>query len=436
MPDRSRGPLLGCLFPPLLARLKVCPDKVRQLHSDESGVISLLTVFIMLGCTWLLLWVLNSAKQLDSKVRLQDAADTAGQSGVGILARGMNAIAFANQLEADLLAAVAVMQAAPGTPAASSPLVDMLLPVFQEILAGQSGQLPSQRPIPAFRSDIVRRIPSLADVVTRNVARANGLWRGPSAANSPDGPQGPLYVQLWSTTGRPIGQGSEDDPYSRTLPVLDASPSGPDARFLADPVQELDRARQEREQLVRHYLRPWALDVAGGDQVVADLLINRAQRPLRLLLDGLYRDSNLPLILRSSSTGRRELERDLMYVSVAYRLHPRTTAALMFRNPNASRAPAMAFGQLQLFLPRQRYVCCPWTETRFDPRTGEPHTVVFTDGWPGDWSASTQNWQAKLVPATAPAISAILSSGLPNENLNPAGWGQLTPRQLDELTHQ
>ena len=282
MPDRSRGAFPGCLFMPQWTRLKVYSDKVRQLHSDESGVISLLTVFIMLGCTWLLLWVLNSAKQLDSKVRLQNAADTAGQSGVGILVRGMNAIAFANQLEADLLAAVAVMQSAPGTPAASSPLVDMLLPVFQEILAGQSGRLPSQRPIPAFRSDIVRRIPSLADEVTRTVSRANGLWRGPSASNAPDGPQGPLFVQLWSTTGRPIGQGSEDDPYSRTLPVLDASPSGPDARFLADPIQELDRARQERERLVRHYLRPWALDVAGGDQVVADLLIHRAQRPLRL----------------------------------------------------------------------------------------------------------------------------------------------------------
>ena len=436
MPDRSRGTIPRCLFQTLWVRFKACPTKVRQLHSDESGVISLLTVFIMLGCTWLLLWVLNSAKQLDSKVRLQNAADTAGQSGVAILARGMNAIAFANQLEADLFAAVAVMQAAPETPAASSPLVDMLLPVFQEILAGQSGQLPSQRPIPAFRSDIVRRIPSLADEVTRTVSRANGLWRGPIAANAPDGPQGPLFVQLWSTSGRPIGQGSEDDPYSRTLPVLDASPSGPDARFLANPDQELDRARQEREQLVKHYLRPWALDVAGGDQTVADLLILRAQRRLGLLLDDLYRDSNLPLVLRSSSTGRRELERDVMYVSVAYRLHPRATAAVMFRNPNASQAPAMALGQVQLFLPRQRYVCCPWTETHMDPRTGEPHTVVFTDGWPGEWSASTQNWQAKLVPATAPALSEILSSSLPNGNLNQPGWGQLTPRQLDELTHQ
>lgn len=436
MPHRSRstfpqGPVL-----PRWSRFKTCSTKVRQLHSDESGVISLLTVFIMLGCTWLLLWVLNSAKQLDSKVRMQNAADTAGQSGVGILARGMNAIAFANQLEADLLAAVAVMQATQGTPAASSPLVSLLLPVFQEILAGQSGQLPSQRPIPAFRSDIVRRIPSLADEVSRNIGRANGLWSGPIAASTPDGPQGPLFVQLWSTTGLPIGPGSEDDPYSRTLPVLDASPGGPDARFLFDGAQELNRARREREHLVRHYLFPWALDVAGGNQAAARLLIGRAQRPLQLLLDGLYRDSNLPLVLRSPSAGRSEQERDLMYVSVAYRLHPRPTAAKMFRNPNASHAPAMAFGQVQLFLPRQRFVCCPWTETHIDPRTGEPHTVVFTDGWPGEWSASTQNWQAKLVPATAPAMSAILSSRLPNGNLNQPGWGPLTPRQLDELTHQ
>ena len=58
-----------------------------HLHRDETGVISLLAVFVILGCTWLLLWVLNSSKQLDSKVRMQNAVDAAGQSGVGILAR-------------------------------------------------------------------------------------------------------------------------------------------------------------------------------------------------------------------------------------------------------------------------------------------------------------------------------------------------------------
>lgn len=405
-----------------------------RLHHDESGVISLLTVFVMLGCTWLLLWLLNSAKQLDSKVRMQNAVDAAGQSGVGILARGMNAVAFANQLEADLLAAVAVMQASEGTPAASSPLL-ALQPVFQEILAGQPGQLPADRPIPAFRSDVVRRIPLLAEEVTRNVGRANGLWRGPDVAQAPDGPQGPLRVQLWTTTGFAIGHRPENEPQTRTLPLIDPSPLGPDAPYLTDRSPLLDLARRERERMVRRYIGQWALDLASGDPVLAATLIRRAELPLRLLLDGLYRDSNLPLILRDQSPDLTQMERDLMFVAVAYRSHASSSAPVMFHNPNAALAPAMAFAQLHLFLPRPRYTCCPWGETRIDPRTDEEYFVSNTDGWPRAWEASTQNWHAKLIPATARSISSILSSGPSEGNLAPPSWGQLTPRQMDALTH-
>ncbi len=421
---------------------KSCSTQLTRLHSDESGVISLLTVFVMLGCTWLLLLLLNSARHLDSKVRLQNAADAGGQSGVGILARGMNAIAFANQLEADILAGVAVMRGTQGTPQASSPLVQMVLPLFEQVLQGLPGQLPPDRPIPAFRRDIVKQIPLLADQVTRQIARNNGLWRGPNAANNPDGPQGPLLVQLWTTSGRAVNSGGEDDPRTRTLPVIDASPSGVDVTYLVDPAGDLTRARSERSRLVRQYLMPWALDLAGGDQVLANQLVGQAQRPLRLLLDVQYKDTNLPLVLRHSErppgpgpTGP-ELERDLMFVAVSYRLHPGSAASRMFRNPNALQAPAMAFAQVHLFLPKHRYTCCPWGEWRTNPRTGEQYFISYYDGWPGEWSASTQNWQAKLAPATARAISTILSSRVPNSNLNPPSWGLLTPRQMDTLTHQ
>jgi|GEM_PF-3186365 len=406
-----------------------------HLHRDESGVISLLAVFVILGCTWLLLWVLNSSKQLDSKVRMQNAVDSAGQSGVGILARGMNAVAFANRLESELIAAVAVMQGASGTPAAASPFIAMLLPVFQEILAGQSGQLPPDRPIPAFRTDVVRLIPSLANEVTRTVGRANGLWRGPNAANAPDGPQGPLVVQLWSTTGQPVGAGSEADPYTRTLPLIDPSPVGPDAKFMSDAVDRLRFSRQERERMVRHYLLIWALDLAAGDQAIASLLVAQGESRLRVLLNDLYPDSNLPMVLRSQSPGPLELERDLMFVGVAYRLHSGPTAPLMFRNPNASLALAMAFSQSFLFLPHPRFTCCPWGETRVDPRSGNETFIPFTDGWPTEWDASSQNWQAKLVPATARSISSILRSSPPQGLMSRPNWGPLSPRQMDALTH-
>lgn len=405
------------------------------LHRDEAGVISLLAVFILLGCTWLLLWLLNSAKQLDSKVRMQNAVDAAGQSGVSVLARGMNAVAFANQLEADLIAAVAVMQGARETPAASSPLIGVLLPLFQEILAGQSGQSPLDRPIPAFRSDVVRRIPSLADEVTRQVGRFNGFWNGPNTTDNPDGLQGPLLVQLWTTAGQPIGYASEDDPLTRTLPLVDPCPAGLDARFLPDIDQRFELARTTRARLVRHYVPMWALDIAGGDSEVAGRLIGAAEVHLRELLNGIYHDSNLPMILRSTPPGVQSLEFDTMFVAVAYRLHIRPTAPLMFQNPNAALAPSMAFSQNALFLPRPRFTCCPWGETRTNPTTGEDFFVSYTDGWPNDWSANSQNWQAKLVPATSPLIGSILSSGPPQSGLNPPQWGSMNPRDLDVLTH-
>lgn len=409
--------------------------RVRQLHCDEKGVISLLAVFILLGCTWLLLWLLNSAKQLDSKVRMQNAVDAAGQSGVGVLARGMNAVAFANQLEADLLAAVAVMQAARDTSNASSPLVATLLPVFQEILAGQSGQSPLDRPIPAFRADVVQKIPSLADQVARQVGRFNGFWNGPNAAANPDGPQGALLVQLWTVAGQPIGYASEENPLTRTLPLIDASPAGLDASFLPDIDRRFQHARHTRERLVRQYIPLWAMEIAGGDPTLAGRLVHAAEVPLRSLLDEIYHDSNLPMILRSTPLDDQRLELDTMFLAVAYRLHTLPTAPLMFSNPNAALAPSMTFSQNALFLPRPRFTCCPWGETRTNPVTGKEDFISFTDGWPADWSADSQNWQTKLVPATSSSISSILSSSPPQSSFNPARWGSLSPRDMDVLTH-
>lgn len=407
-------------------------SKLRTLHRDESGVISLLTVFVMLGCAWMLLWVVNSARQLDTKVRLQVAADSAGQSGAGILVRGMNAVAFANQLEAELFAAVAVMEAAEQTSAASSPLL-VLRPVFESVLSG-NGAPYRDRPIPVFRSDLVRRIPPLAEELTRSVGRMNGLWRGPDSATNPDGPQGPLLAQLWTTSGRPVSHTDENDPRVRTLPVLDPCPQGSDAQYLGDTTIVLEQARRERVLLASGYLRPWAIDLAAGDLVLADQLVERATRSLRRLLQGQYPDTNLPMLLRTPAPNSGTLQADLMFVAVTARRQIRPTAPLMFTNPNALHSPAMAFAQVHLFLPRDRYTCCPWTEVRVDPQTGAESTIVHTEGWPSEWSASTQNWQAKLVPVTAPGLGQILASS-PSPDGSPS-WGSLSPRQLDELVHQ
>ena len=60
------------------------------LHRDERGVISILTVFAMLMLTALLGMVMNVGRQVDGKIRMQNAADAAAYSGGVVLARGMN----------------------------------------------------------------------------------------------------------------------------------------------------------------------------------------------------------------------------------------------------------------------------------------------------------------------------------------------------------
>ena len=81
-------------------------------HRDERGTISILTVFVLLMFTMLLMMLFNVARQFDDKVRMQNAADSATYSGGAVLARGMNAIAFTNHLEADVFAITAFFREA------------------------------------------------------------------------------------------------------------------------------------------------------------------------------------------------------------------------------------------------------------------------------------------------------------------------------------
>lgn len=411
-------------------------SQIQRVHRNECGVISLLTVFVMLGCTWLLLWVINSAKQLDARVRMQNAVDAAGHSGTAVLARGMNAIAFANQLEFDLLAAVATLRvsAAGNVP---SPLV-RLLPTFEELLEGsQPGTPPSQRPIPAFRYAVVERMPGQASEMVRDIARSSGAWRGPDAATNPDGPQGPLVAVLWTSQGRQVGQGSEQDPWQRVLPVIDPSAGGWDEPWLPDDSLQ-QAARRERRQAARRYLIPWAQDIARRTPSLTNRVVQLAELELDRMFDNEFVDNNLPMMLRPRRTEQEAVEMDLMFVATAYRLHPRSMAPNLFRNPNAGIAPAMAVAQSTMFLPRSRYTCCPWAEERYDPVTREPYLVVHTDGWPNEWGSSIQNWQSKLVPATADVIGSLLRVEVDPGNgqgMLPQ-WGMLTPEQWDALSHQ
>src|SRR5947207_15891325 len=80
-----------------------------DLHRDERGSISLATVFALLLLTMLLGMVINVGRQVDNKVKLQNAADAATYSGGVVLARGMNSLAFSNHMLTEVFAVTGFM---------------------------------------------------------------------------------------------------------------------------------------------------------------------------------------------------------------------------------------------------------------------------------------------------------------------------------------
>ena len=55
---------------------------------------------------------MNVGRQVDGKIRMQNAADAAAYSGGVVLARGMNTLAFTNHLLCDVFANTALMREA------------------------------------------------------------------------------------------------------------------------------------------------------------------------------------------------------------------------------------------------------------------------------------------------------------------------------------
>src|SRR5262249_22183589 len=85
--------------------------RLRALPRDERGTISIMSVVTIFSLTLVLGMVINAGRQVDEKIRLQNAADAAAYSGGAVMARGLNALAFSNHLEAEVFALVAYMRA-------------------------------------------------------------------------------------------------------------------------------------------------------------------------------------------------------------------------------------------------------------------------------------------------------------------------------------
>ncbi|MBW3540093.1 MAG: hypothetical protein KY476_07480, partial [Planctomycetes bacterium] len=101
------------------------------MHRDERGTISIVTVFAIFVFTILLTMIRNVARHADDKLRMQNAADAAAYTGGVTIARGMNAIAFTNHLEAEIFALVAYMRE--GRDRNAEALVPPILDMWEEI---------------------------------------------------------------------------------------------------------------------------------------------------------------------------------------------------------------------------------------------------------------------------------------------------------------
>ncbi len=291
-----------------------------RLHRDERGSISLITVFGTLVFTMLLVSLVNIATHLDDKLKMQNAADAAAYSGGVVLARGMNAIAFTNHLEADVLALTAFLREArernaeqfvpdilakwnemarlfgPATFTRFPPLMaaipaktpleqefvtawgemaaaasEYALPVFEHILGTPENLFAPtlDHLIPNFQQAVLDAIPLQAHEVTNEIALRHGLRQGTQgdingqmrfSPGQAGGDRGPQFGLLWRTHALPVGIGDETEPATRTLPVVDPHPLGRDYARLPLAGDYVDEARQRRSDLAHDNLRRWIQD--------------------------------------------------------------------------------------------------------------------------------------------------------------------------------
>lgn len=293
---------------------------VRGLHRDQSGTISILTVLTLLVFTMLMGMLVNIGRQVDDKIKLQNAADAAGYSSGVVIARGMNLIAFTNHMLSEVFAMTAYMRE--GRDRGSEPQIPEILAAWQEV--GQqfvrgagtlthpalqkfvnagpaiSGKVPlEQTMVDTFSAMTTIKsqltLPVLEYILGQNemsgqTQAGNGQTGGAATthlipefqravvqtlptvarftASEVAGRHGPAQQQttrsrpldgvLWRTRVQPVGSYSEIDPWSRTVPALDPSNEGPDASLIGQNLSTYQSiATRTRNDLARHYLGQW-----------------------------------------------------------------------------------------------------------------------------------------------------------------------------------
>ncbi len=463
----------------ILRSLRNAWRRLTSLHHDQQGSISIGSLFGLLLLVMLLGMVMNSVRQVDQKVKMQNAADAAGYSGGVVMARSMNSMAFTNHLLSEIFALTAFMREGRDQVAASlTPEIlanwqrtgpaftgseyppfdllgqaitqkvpleaemvrtysvwtaaasELMLPVLEEILAEQQ--------IPQFQRELRIAAPYLAQTAADETARRHGqAWPDPVD----------VRAVMWRTDADLFGGVNEAD--RSTLPVVD-----PELDTLPDQEEYFETAVAQRQNLANRYLRDWnndslrAFDLLGKMSQFSNLWRIVTGGQLKKLLEIDYPASNLPFQIRRQFTRTEtadvdfteELQRDYMYVAVAYANPLEEKSPRIFQNPLG--ASSQAYSQVFLFIPRRRLIKIfedgtitgegatnfggvpgqqlelpapprnqPEAEPAGEPDPEQDFLVGRQSGsaYPTEWNLLSQNWTTQLAPATAPAIPAILS---------------------------
>jgi hypothetical protein len=413
-----------------------CWPGLRALARNERGSISLATVFALLLLVMLLGMVINVGKQVDSKVKMQNAADAATYSGGIVIARGMNSLAFTNHMLSETMALTAIMRE--GRDRHAEPYIPSILAAWDKIgpVLSTSGfekfdrlgpAIPQKTPaeqemVTAFgdwmaaTSEVVlpiledilnaERIPQLqrqiVAVIPEMSQAASGVIadRHTTMPSSRERARNRISGVLWRTIGDPTGGGSEET--RGTLPVID-----PVADTSPDAATYQGQAIERRNFYAKLYLGLWnnelmyAFDTVGQMSQLGSLWREFSCGQLNQVFEE-NSGRNYPHVIRRNEDADQNtwLERDYTFVGVTYRRKVQPLMARLYRD--SLLIDSQAFAQGMLFAPRRRPV-----DVRFNIYGQARFARNLA---PGHWDLWNQNWSFQLMPATATNLPMILQS--------------------------
>jgi hypothetical protein len=421
------------LYKSVLSRLRGLPTK---LHHDQSGSISIVSVFAVIFLAMVFGMVMNIGRHADRKVKMQHAADAATYSGGVVLARSMNTMVFTNHLLADVFALTAYLREARDQ--TTEPMAEQVLqawetmaPTFQDapltkfsnlaiaiplktplernlisVFGNQNAAVAEQllpvmedilefEMIPEFQRALWSASPRLATMGAAEIAALHG----PFDAGLSGGTD--MQCMLWRTDGMPFGSEAEFE--FSTLPVAD--PIYDTTEF--QPVYFME-ATGQRSQLAFRYLNQLNNTMLPDlDRVAKMSQFSRLWRGVTCgylgdLLNE-HPDRNLPMQLRRSQLLGLDpsayVEEEYLFVGVTYWNSMPERLPGLFGNPINN--DDVTFAQFRLFIPRNRLV--------YDP-TRPIDYQVYRLGRHAERDLINQSWTVQLVPATTAALPDILQT--------------------------